>query len=155
MFLKNPSTILGSLLILFSGGVLYLVSCFSTAADEFRALSPRFFPNILGWMILGFGAFIFCKGLGESQGPIFKERPEKKAVLNAVFFVVSVAVYLYFLPSLGFILMTGAFMIFSQWLLGEKSIPQILLKALVFTLAVNYIFLNLLTVPLPLGPWGF
>ena len=40
MLTKNPSTILGTILVLFSGGVLYLESQISTAAEEFRGLSP-------------------------------------------------------------------------------------------------------------------
>ena len=93
MLTKNPSTILGSGLILFSGGVLYLVSQFSTAAEEFRALSPKFFPDLLGWTLLFLGAVIFVQGMRRPEKPVFSERPEKQAVVRAILFIFLVGAY--------------------------------------------------------------
>ena len=155
MLTKNPSTILGSGLILFSGGVLYLVSQFSTAADEFRALSPKFFPDLLGWVLLFLGAVIFVQGMRRPPARVFTERPERAAVVRAVLFILLVGLYLRFLPVFGFLSVTAIFMILTQGLLGEKSIVMNLLRSGVFVFLVNYLFSGLLRVPLPLGPWGF
>ncbi|TDY57051.1 tripartite tricarboxylate transporter TctB family protein [Aminivibrio pyruvatiphilus] len=155
MLTKNPSTILGSGLILFSGGVLYLVSQFSTAAEEFRALSPKFFPDLLGWTLLFLGAVIFVQGMRRPEKPVFSERPEKQAVVRAILFIFLVGAYLFFLSSLGFVLVTCLFMLVSQFLLGEKHLLLNILRTGVFVFLVNYLFSGLLHVPLPLGPWGF
>ena len=155
MLTKNPSTILGSGLILFSGGVLYLVSRFSTAAEEFRALSPKFFPDLLGWALLFLGGVIFVQGMRRPPAPVFRERPERGAVVRAILFILLVGLYLRFLPVIGFFSVTALFMLLSQALLGEKSIVMNLLRTGVFVFLVNYLFSALLHVPLPLGPWGF
>lgn len=155
MLTKNPSTILGSGLILFSGGVLYLVSQFSTAAEEFRALSPKFFPDLLGWALLFLGGVIFVQGMRRPPAPVFRERPERGAVVRAILFILLVGLYLRFLPIIGFFSVTALFMLLSQALLGEKSIVMNLLRTGVFVFLVNYLFSGLLHVPLPLGPWGF
>ncbi|HPK07866.1 tripartite tricarboxylate transporter TctB family protein [Aminivibrio sp.] len=155
MLTKNPSTILGSGLILFSGGVLYLVSQFSTAAEEFRALSPKFFPDLLGWALLFLGGVIFVQGMRRPPAPVFRERPERGAVVRAILFILLVGLYLRFLPVIGFFSVTALFMLLSQALLGEKSIVMNLLRTGVFVFLVNYLFSGLLHVPLPLGPWGF
>ena len=155
MLTKNPSTILGSGLILFSGGVLYLVSQFSTAAEEFRALSPKFFPDLLGWALLFLGGVIFVQGVRRPPAPVFRERPERGAVVRAILFILLVGLYLRFLPIIGFFSVTALFMLLSQALLGEKSIVMNLLRTGVFVFLVNYLFSGLLHVPLPLGPWGF
>jgi len=155
MLTKNPSTILGSGLILFSGGVLYLVSQFSTAAEEFRALSPKFFPDLLGWALLFLGGVIFVQGMRRPPAPVFRERPERGAVVRAILFILLVGLYLRFLPVIGFFSVTALFMLLSQALLGEKSIVMNLLRTGVFVFLVNYLSSGLLHVPLPLGPWGF
>ncbi|HPF84744.1 MAG TPA: tripartite tricarboxylate transporter TctB family protein [Aminivibrio sp.] len=155
MLTKNPSTILGSGLILFSGGVLYLVSRFSTAAEEFRALSPKFFPDLLGWALLFLGGVIFVQGMRRPPAPVFRERPERGAVVRAILFILLVGLYLRFVPVIGFFSVTALFMLLSQALLGEKSIVMNLLRTGVFVFLVNYLFSGLLHVPLPLGPWGF
>ena len=155
MLTKNPSTILGSGLILFSGGVLYLVSQFSTAAEEFRALSPKFFPDLLGWALLFLGGVIFVQGVRRPPAPVFRERPERGAVVRAILFILLVGLYLRFLPIIGFFSVTALFMLTAQGLLGEKSIVLNLLRTGVFVFLVNYLFSGLLHVPLPLGPWGF
>ncbi len=155
MLTKNPSTILGTILVLFSGGVLYLVSQFSTAAEEFRALSPKFFPDFLGWVLLVLGTIIFVQGVRRPPAQVFSDRPEKAAVVRAVLFVFLVGAYLYFLPALGFVVVTALFMLAAQFLLGEKHFILNILRTGVFVFLVNYLFSSLLRVPLPLGPWGF
>jgi hypothetical protein len=155
MLTKNPSTILGSGLILFSGGVLYLVSQFSTAAEEFRALSPKFFPDLLGWALLFLGGVIFVQGVRRPPAPVFRERPDRGSVVRAILFILLVGLYLQFLPVIGFFSVTALFMLTAQGLLGEKSIVLNLLRTGVFVFLVNYLFSGLLHVPLPLGPWGF
>jgi hypothetical protein len=141
--------------MLFSGGGLYLVSRFSTAAEEFRALSPKFFPDLLGWALLFLGGVIFVQGMRRPPAPGFRERPERGAVVRAILFILLVGLYLRFLPVIGFFSVTALFMLLSQALLGEKSIVMNLLRTGVFVFLVNYLFSGLLHVPLPLGPWGF
>lgn len=155
MLTKNPSTILGASLVLFSGGVLYLVSQFSTAAEEFRALSPKFFPQILGFALLFLGAIIFVQGIRRSPSPLFETKPEKKAVLRALIFVALVGIYLYTLPAWGFVIVSACFMLIAQFVLGEGNLLLNILRTVAFVFAMNYLFSSLLRVPLPLGPWGF
>jgi putative tricarboxylic transport membrane protein len=155
MLTKNPSTLLGSLLVLFSAGVLYLVSRFSEAAETFRSLSPRFFPEYMGYALLLFGSVIFLQGVRRPRAPVFEVRPSRKSVLQAVSFTMLVGALLYFLPIAGFVVSSCLFMILAQLLLEEKRVLVNLLRTGTFVFAMHYLFSTLLRVPLPRGPWGF
>ena len=155
MLIKNPSTILGSSLVLFSGGMLYLVSQFSQAAEEFRALSPKFFPEILSWTLLFLGATILIQGMRRPEKPIFEIRPTKEAATRAVLFVLLVGGNLYLLPKIGFVITSALFMMLSQHLLGENKILLNIIRTTLFVGALYYLFVILLRVPLPIGPWGY
>lgn len=155
MLTKNPSTILGSALVLFSGGMLYLVSQFSEAAEEFRALSPKFFPEILSWALLFLGAVILLQGVRRPAKLVFETRPTREALIRAVLFVLLVGGNLYLLPRLGFAITSALFMMLSQHLLGERKFLLNILRTALFVGALYYLFSILLRVPLPIGPWGY
>ncbi len=155
MLTKNSSTILGSALVLFSGGMLYLVSQFSEAAEEFRALSPKFFPQMLSWALIFLGAVILFQGVRRPEKAVFEIRPTREAVVRAVSFILLVGGNLYLLPRFGFALTSTLFMMFSQHLLGERKFLLNFLRTALFVGALYYLFSVLLRVPLPIGPWGY
>lgn len=155
MLTKNPSTILGSVLVLFSGGMLYLISQFSDAAEELRALSPKFFPEMLSWVLLFLGTVILLQGVRRPPKRVFEVRPTREAVIRAILFVLLVGGNLYLLPRLGFAVTSAIFMMLSQHLLGEKKFMLNILRTILFVGALCYLFSVLLRVPLPIGPWGF
>ena len=155
MLTKNPSTILGSFIIIFSVGSLYLVSQFSVAADTFRSLSPKFFPEFIGYTLLLLGGVIFIQGARRPPAPVFETRPSRKSVVQAILFILLVGAHLLLLRKTGFLISSTLFMFFAQLLLGENRAVVNLVKTGAFVFAMHYLFSTLLRVPLPRGPWGF
>lgn len=155
MLTKNPSTALGSVIVLLSVGVLYLVSGFSDAADSFRSLSPKVFPEFMGYALLFLGCVIFFQGAKEAPAPLFGTHPSGLAVFRAIAFVLLTGAHLALLPKIGFLSASALFMATAQMLLGERRILANLLKTVFFVFATHYLFSSVLRVPLPRGPWGF
>ena len=155
MLTKNPSTALGSATILFSVGVLFLVSGFSDAAESFRALSPKVFPEFMGYALLFLGAVIFLQGVRSAPAPLFDPLPSSGAVLRAVAFILLTGGHLALLPKIGFLAASVLFMASSQLLLGERRLFITLLRTGLLVFATHYLFSTMLRVPLPRGPGGF
>jgi hypothetical protein len=70
------------------------------------------------------------------------------AVAAIVFYVLAV-------PAVGFALSTAAFIVSFMWLGGARSAPVIGLNAVVGTIALLYVFIKIVYLPLPKGDGPF
>lgn len=123
---------------------------------------PSLFPSIIGGLMMLAGLVITVNGLRAQRAAQGSEASEEGGPSAAPSFAwrrivevgVAVALYLILAPRLGFVV--GAFvMVASLLFIRGNRITTALVVALVLALIVRWLFLSLLKVPLPVGPWGW
>ena len=122
---------------------------------------PSLFPSLIGGLLILTGLVISLNGVrawraerasagaeaSRSQAPQFAWRRMVEVLL-------AVALYMVIAPRLGFAV--GAFIMLAGLLIIRGSrVPTALLVSLILTLVVRWLFVSLLKVPLPVGPWGW
>lgn len=157
--MSRADVVLGLLAVVAGAVIVPMSLALPTLPNSYAG--PSLFPSIIGGLFILTGLVLTANGLragraaqagkageaGQSQAPYFAWRR-----ILEVF--VAVALYIVLSPSLGFTV--GAFiMVAGLLILRGNRITTSLLVSLVLTLVVRWIFLSLLKVPLPVGPWGW
>lgn len=122
---------------------------------------PSLFPSIIGGLLILTGLVISLNGVRalraerKSAGTRAGSLPAPEFAWRRMLEVLAaVAVYMVLAPRLGFLV--GAFLMVAGLLIvrGNRIITALVIS-LVLTLLVRWMFLSLLKVPLPVGPWGW
>lgn len=158
----------GILLALFAIIYLYFSSNISTfTGSGSTPLGARFMPRFWGLCLLLLGTTLVFRGLAERKAHIAVTGSENipfsmVALLRDKYEVIltfaAICVYIFFLKSIGFIIMTALYL-FAQILIlsppEEKKYTAAAITAVVFAVGLDYIFVVLLSVLLPKGIIGF
>lgn len=158
----------GVLLALFAVIYLYFSSNISTfTGSGSTPLGARFMPRFWGLCLLLLSTILAFRGLAERRAQIAARGAESSpfsltALLKDRYEVIltfaAIFVYIFFLKSIGFIIMTALYL-FAQILIlsspEEKKYTATAITAMIFAVGLDYIFVVLLNVLLPKGIIGF
>lgn len=121
-------------------------------ASYFGALFPRVIIIVLAFLTI----INLIQGIkNPKQVAIFEG--EKRIYIFIMF--IGILAYVWLITILGFLLSSILFMATFFWLLGENRSLKNAIKSVVFAVALgtsfHYIFVNIFSIPLPRGPFGF
>lgn len=110
-------------------------------------LGPGDYPRIISYGLIITGVILIIQGL--------KEGPSKKRIyswdsLKRVILLIFLGLfYVYLVRYIGFLYLTPFLMLSVMYLFGYKKLLWGIITSILFTLLVNFIFYNILKVPLP------
>ena len=150
----NPNSVLGGILsILAVCFLFYIIPSFIEvpASMQHPLLSPRFLPQLAGWMVLALSVLLLVDGL--IKPPKREEVDEFRRgvpVMRQVLMVAAGIVYVLFFEEFGAI---GSGVLASALLFLASGLRNLWIYALVivFPVVVTLLFIYVLNVPLPAG----
>ena len=150
----NPNSILGGALVILAGVFLFYVIPNYINLPPFMQnplLSPRFLPQLAGWIVLVLAALLVIEGLLNPP-----EREEAEALRAGVpmlrqgLMVAAGVVYVLFFEELGAI-GSGVLASVLLFLASNLRNPWVYALAIAFPVVVSLLFVHVLNVPLPIG----
>jgi putative tricarboxylic transport membrane protein len=147
-----------------SGGVLLVASCFllfylvpnyisEPPILQNPMMSPRWLPRIVGGLMLGFSFLLIVQGLlVDNTSKDDGRRIEKGPRLRFAMMVVALIVYVGLFEALGAVIagILATLILFAAHPVRTWWVYSL---AIVFPIAVAYIFVKVMNVPLPLMPF--
>jgi putative tricarboxylic transport membrane protein len=116
---------------------------------------PALFPRILAVLFIFFGGIVFYRGLkGEAAEAVSEEVPLTRNYFNPIFVLILIGIYIALSPVLGFYL-TSTLVLFLLMLKLKVPYLRGILVSVLLTLFVDFMFVKLLRVPLPIGFLGW
>ena len=121
---------------------------------KYAALSPSYYPRIVGYILLLFGAFITGSQLlknrsskEDSEGEAWRQN--RHLVLVGV--ALTLFVYYLCLEPLGFVLASAVALLVLLLLAGEKKPLALILIPLILPLSLHLFFTHVANIPIPAG----
>lgn len=117
---------------------------------------PDFFPSIVSVLMAMCGIVLVVRGLRNRnwEFSLGAWRGNRRSVAAGVIMIAGVFLYIFFLDSLGFIVLAVANTTILMVILGNRLLPSVILSTVV-TATAFFVFTHLLYVPLPAGILGF
>ena len=118
--------------------------------------SASLFPNIVAGLVFLLSGAMVVRSFTESRNgrvkPVETEEGQPKLIVSRViFFTVSIAVYIYFIPRIGYFIATPLFMTVTYLYLRAVGLMKALLISLGFSLFIYFLFVWFLKLPIPMG----
>lgn len=156
---KDPSDVIaGSILLGFSLVlVFYLVPNYINEPPILQnpMMSPRWLPGIVGWLILLFSILLIVQGfLLDRSGEEDERTIEKGTTQRFVLMVAALVIYVALFESMGAVF-TGILATLVLFVAHPVRTWWAYSLAFVFPIAVTFIFVKVMNVPLPISPIGF
>lgn len=117
----------------------------------FGVVPPAAFPIVLGILMLVSAAWLLVDMLRQRQAPPLEPFDRGPFAATAI----ATALFLAAFVPLGFVITATAFLVAEARILGSRTMLRDAIAALVFVLAVYWLFVGFLTVDLPNGPLPF
>ncbi len=139
------------------GGLIFLTTAFlihHTFADAYQTSiltagrGPVFFPRILLAAMAGLSLLVFIEGLRERTA-----RPVPREILAATVAIVLTGGYILSISAAGFLIPTVIFTFLMPFVLGYRNLLVVLSIAIIYPLAIWYIFEKVFLIILPSSPW--
>ncbi|MCM3715394.1 tripartite tricarboxylate transporter TctB family protein [Alkalihalobacillus oceani] len=108
-------------------------------------MGPAFMPRAYAIMIMILGLLLFFKGL--KSGPQAGKKGTKLILLTIGWLFI----YIFFVPIIGFYIMTPLFLFVFLWIVRERRLIPLLAIPLFTTVLIFFFFKQLLNVPIPAG----
>jgi len=147
--LRPADIAVGCFLALLGLFILYAASMIRVGVE--RALSPRTFPSVIGFLILFCGIGLAVKSWrfrGEDPKIHWPDREGLK--INLVSLIL-LALYIVLMKPLGFPLSTFLYVTCSIWFLKPAKWVTAIVIGLIFGFISYYVFIHLLKLSFPLG----
>ncbi|TVP46359.1 MAG: tripartite tricarboxylate transporter TctB family protein [Halomonas sp.] len=156
---KDPGDVVaGSILLGFSLVlVFYLVPNYINEPPMLQnpMMSPRWLPGIVGWLIVLFSILLILQGCLLDRSSEEDERAiEKGSTQRFVLMVVALLIYVALFESMGAVF-TGILATLVLFVAHPVRTWWAYSLAFVFPIAVTFIFVKVMNVPLPIVPIGF
>jgi putative tricarboxylic transport membrane protein len=135
--------------IIISGiGVFYLIEGFSLPSAAIGdPLGPLTFPTILGVSMVACGVYLAVRpGPRTTQPILVRNSFQQVLILFALLILYSSSI-----SWMGYPLSTFLFVLIGAFLMGERSWAKGVLISAVFSTGIFFLFVRVLTIPLPLG----
>ncbi|MCM3759966.1 tripartite tricarboxylate transporter TctB family protein [Alkalihalobacillus oceani] len=121
----------------------YLTFQFPTGNPQ--DMGPAFMPRAYAIMIMILGLLLFFKGLKGGQ------QTGKKGTKLVLMTIGWLFIYIFFVPIIGFHIMTPIFLFVFLWMVRERRLIPLLAIPLLTTVLIFFFFKQLLNVPIPTG----
>nr|WP_290701329.1 tripartite tricarboxylate transporter TctB family protein [Halomonas sp. UBA3074] len=156
---KDPADVVaGVILLCFSIAlVFYLVPNYINEPPIMQnpMMSPRWLPEIVGWLILLFSILLILQGFLLDRSSEEDERNiEKGSTRRFVLMVVALLIYVALFESMGAVF-TGIIATLVLFVAHPVRTWWVYSMAFVFPIVVTFIFVEVMNVPLPISPIGF
>lgn len=134
-------------IILFILSIAYIIGGFLLPEYPYVPIDSNFFPLLLGFLLLFLSILLFF-----TKDPEGVSLSIKKSDLLMILGVASlILLYIFFLESLGFLVVTALFLFSCSFLLGYRQHIINVIVAVFFPLTIYLIFTRLLMISLPSG----
>jgi putative tricarboxylic transport membrane protein len=153
LWIRNKSSFLGTCMLLFSVLLFFLVAQFPDTANEYRTISPAFFPYMLSAIMMGLSLLLILESRRSAPASLFSIRFDSQAAYRTGLLLLILVIFALMLTTLGFALGSMLFMLAAQLLLGERKFLPLILFTLAVPWAMYFVFGKLFKIPLPTGPW--
>jgi len=155
---SRADVVLGLLAILAGAAILPMSLALPSLPQSYAG--PSLFPSLIGCLFILAGVVITINGLRAwraekaGQGDEASQPRPQFAWRRMIEVLIAVAIFIIVAPRLGFVV--GGFVLVAGMLLirGNRWTTSVAV-ALILTIIVRWIFVSLLKVPLPVGPWGW
>lgn len=155
---SRADVVLGLLAIL-AGAIIVPMSLALPSLPQSYA-GPSLFPSLIGGLFILTGVVITVNGLRAWRAEQASRSDEAGqpaphfALRRMIEVLITVALYIILAPRYGFVV-GGFVMVAGMLLIRGNRWTTSLVVALILTIIVRWIFVSLLKVPLPVGPWGW
>lgn len=150
--------IAGSILLCFSLAlVFYLVPNYINEPPILQnpMMSPRWLPGIVGWLIVLFSILLILQGfLLDRSGEDDERHIEKGSTRRFILMVAALLIYVALFEAMGAVF-TGILATLILFVAHPVRTWWAYSLAFVFPVAVTFIFVKVMNVPLPISPIGF
>jgi putative tricarboxylic transport membrane protein len=147
--LRPADIAVGCFLALLGLFILYAMSMIRVGVE--RALSPRTFPAIIGFLILFCGIGLAVKSWRFRGEDLKINWPDREGIRINLGSLVLLAFYIVLMNPLGFPLSTFLYVTCSIWFLKPSKWVMAILIGLIFGFISYYVFIHLLKLSFPLG----
>jgi putative tricarboxylic transport membrane protein len=147
--IRQADIVVGCFLAIFGLFILYAASNIRIGVE--RALSPRFFPSVLGFVIFACGIGLAVKSWrfrGEDPGINWPDR--QGTVINLVCLLL-LAAYIVLMKLLGLPLSTFLYITASIWFLKPEKWGTAIMAGLALGIISYVVFIHLLQLSFPVG----
>jgi len=119
---------------------------------KFAALSPSYYPRLVGYCLLAFGLILIATRWFSTQTNSDSNnnlRPRWLLILIGI--IATFAAYYLALEPLGFVLASSVAVLILLLLAGERSAMALILIPLILPIALHLFFTNVANIPIPSG----
>jgi len=119
---------------------------------KFAALSPSYYPRLVGYCLLAFGLILVATRLFSTPNNVESNsnlRPKWLLILIAI--VATLAAYYLALEPLGFVLASAIAVFILLLLAGERSAVALMSIPLILPIALHLFFTKVANIPIPSG----
>jgi hypothetical protein len=145
-FLRNQDRIFALLMIAISSVMYGLIGGMEEAYSP-GALAASTYPRLL----LGCIIFVSCLLIIR---PIKPDKNQERFSLQGMFVIIFMATYIALLETVGFFILTPAFLFILPLIAGFRRYGLITLSVILVTAALYGVFVEVLNIPLPQGLLG-
>jgi hypothetical protein len=150
---RNGLTFIGTIIVLFSLWVLWMVWNFEDMGVDHRGISPAFFPYMLGTILLVLSLVLVQRGIKKEPEPVFCFSLNCVAFYRMVFVFGIVLAFSLVMKYTGFVPAAIVFIAIVQYSLGERKKWFIAVNSVIVPIIMYIIFAMLFRVPLPTPFW--
>ena len=135
-------------ILLCAVGAFYLIEGFNLPPAAIGdPLGPLVFPTILGLSMVACGVYLAVRPGPRTTPAVLSRRTFPQVlILFALLLLYSAAI-----SWVGYLFSTAIFVFITAFLMGERSWPKGLVISALFSAAIFFLFVRILTIPLPLG----
>jgi len=135
-------------ILLCAVGIYYLIEGINLPPAAIGdPLGPLVFPSILGSALIACGVYLAVRpGPRTGQAAFSRGTFPQVLILFVLLLLYSAAI-----PWLGYLLATVVFVFITAFLMGERSWAKGAVISVVFSVGIFFLFIRVLTIPLPLG----
>ena len=149
MTLRHPDAI--GVVAITLVAIAVIVGALTGADPGFGVVRPATFPVVIGALMLASAAWLGFDTVRRRAAPTFEEidlRPLGASTLAAAVFLLA------FVP-VGFVLTAIPYLVVQSRILGSRPLVRDAIAAVIFVLAIYFLFVRFLGIDLPNGPLPF
>lgn len=147
--IRKADIVVGCVLFLLGLMIIYASSNIRIGVE--RALSPRFFPSVLGWTILLCGAGLAVKSWRFKGEDPKISWPDRQGFRTIVVCLLLLAAYIFFMKPLGLPIATLLYVTANIWFLRPEKWRVAIFAGLVLGVVSYVVFIYLLELSFPIG----
>lgn len=148
---RNTDTLTGIIFFALSLAIIWETRKFATSAEEIRAIGPQVFPYAIAGTMGILSVLVFIKGLRAPADEHLRKKTFFHDFMVASIIAACSFCFIFFVEYIGVVPYMFLFLAILQYVLGERSIKNILLVAIIDTAAMYLIFAVCLKIVFPMG----